>query len=140
MTFVAQTCSAAISRLVPGVSWSETRSTTSSVRVARLLVTTRMASARDARRDHRVCRVIRKGLVAISATSSASSRPGMRNLTDQQWLGQHRVESDRDEHGDGGRDAGLTPFPAPAVTPGVTMVRGWWIGDSLLVPSGHQFG
>jgi hypothetical protein len=73
-----QTCKAAISRLLPGVSWWDTGSTTGNVRVARLLVTTRMASGLEVRRDHRVWRAIRSGLVAINATSRASSRPGIR--------------------------------------------------------------
>src|SRR6476620_1495982 len=79
MTFVAQTCRAATSRLLPGVSWSVTRVNTSNTRVARLLVTTRTAHAREARLDHLVCRVIRHGLVAIKATSNTNSRVGVRN-------------------------------------------------------------
>src|SRR5690349_17959956 len=63
ITFVAQTCNAAISRLLPGASWAPTRSTTSSARLTRFDITTSAVKTKDTTRDHRVCRVIRNGFV-----------------------------------------------------------------------------
>ena len=75
MTLVSQTCMAARSR--PGPSDVLLRAEMSIPRAARLATMTRPARVTEAHLDQRVWRSMRHGLVALRATSRASSRRGM---------------------------------------------------------------
>ena len=79
MTLVTHTCIAATSSGSPDELFSVIE-WTSMPSAAMLAVIIRQASAIEAMRDQRVSRVMRRGFVAMSVTSSASSIPGMTYL------------------------------------------------------------
>ena len=74
------------------------------------------ADAVAAIRDHRLCRTIRRGFVAISAASSANSMIGTANRgPSQQRLRQQRVDDRGEQHRQRRRN--------PVLTRGVAAVR-----------------